>query len=434
MTSPKIERSARAVTAAITCAWLVAAPMTRAASPITGALGETKPLIDFRLRYENVDQLATPALLQANATTFRARLGFETGKAWNTALLVEGEAVQPINPGYRADPAVPGVNAGYAVVADPEDQELNRLQLTNTSLTDTTITLGRQRIVLDDHRFVGNVAWRQNEQTFDALRVVNRHIPNVVIDLTYAVHANRIYGPDSPQSPYSGDLYFGNLAWQTKIGKLTGFSYLLGFNPITTIAAGLNPARVATSTYGLRFAGERPVGKIKLGYIASYAEQRERGANPFKIDNHYGLLELNATWRQFTLGGGDEILSGYLVPGTTTSVGFATPLATLHKFQGWTDKFLTTPANGIDDRYATLTWLKKGIGPFDTLTAIVAWHDYTAERVSGDYGEEWNASLAAKYQRITTTVKYGDYQADAGTPIAVARDTSKFWLQLDFVW
>ena len=100
---------------------------------------------------------------------------------------------------------------------------------------------------------------------------------------------------------------------------------------------------------------------MKLAYVASYAQQQERGANPFKIDNHYSLLELDATWKQYTLGVGDEVLSGYLVPGTTTTVGFSTPLATLHKFQGWADKFLTTPGNGIDDRYATLTWTKKGV-------------------------------------------------------------------------
>ena len=176
------------------------------------------------------------------------------------------------------------------------------------------------------------------------------------------------------------------------------------------------------------------MGKVKLGYIASYAEQRERGANPLKIDNHYQLLELNTTWRQVTFGLGNEILSGYLVPGTTTTVGFSTPLATLHKFQGWVDKFLTTPGNGIDDRYASLTWLKKGLGPFDTITAIGAYHTYHAQRISGDYGDELNLSLAAKYQRVTGTIKYGNYSAASTTPTTVARDTKKFWLQLDFVY
>ena len=55
----------------------------------------------------------------------------------------------------------------YPAVADPETYEINRLQLTNTRIPMTTVTLGRQRIVLDDQRFVGNVGWRQNEQTFD---------------------------------------------------------------------------------------------------------------------------------------------------------------------------------------------------------------------------------------------------------------------------
>ena len=430
-----MKRTIPAATTTLLAIVLTAAvPAAQASSPIAGAFGETKPLVDFRLRYENVDQLATPALRQANATTLRARIGFETGKAWNTALLAELEAVTPLNPGYRADPAVPVINANYAVVADPEDEELNRLQLTNTSFTDTTITLGRQRINLDDQRFVGNVGWRQNEQTFDALRVAYRHITNLVLDATYIVHANRIYGPDSPQSPYGGDIYLGNVAYTTPVGKLTGFAYLLDFHPITTVAAGLNPVRASTSTYGLRFAGERPVSKLKLGYIASYAQQRERGRNPFKINNDYRLLELNTTWRQFTLGLGDEILSGYLVPGTTTTVGFSTPLATLHKFQGWADKFLTTPGNGIDDRYASVTWLKKGLGSLDTLTAVAAYHGYGAERIAGDYGDELNVSLAAKYQRFTTTVKYADYKAALATPTTVARDTKKFWLQLDFVY
>jgi hypothetical protein len=428
----------RTIPAATTTLWAIAltaaAPVAWASSPVVGALGETKPLVDFRLRYEHVDQLATPALTRANANTFRARIGFETGKAWNTALLAEMDIVQPIRPDYRADPAVPVSNASYAAVVDPEDQEINRLQLTNTSLTDTTITLGRQRINLDDQRFIGNVGWRQNEQTYDALRVVNRHITNLVIDAGYFVHVNRIYGPDSPQSPYGGDNYYGNVAYQTKMGKLTGFAYLLSFKPITTVAAGLNPARASTSTYGLRFAGERLIGKLKLGYIASYADQKERGYNPFKIKNDYKLLELNGTWRQLTVGIGDEILSGYLAPGTTTTIGFSTPLATLHKFQGWVDKFLTTPGNGVDDRYATITWLKKGLGPLDTLTAIAAYHGYSADRIAGDYGDEFNVSLAAKYQRITGTLKYGDYSASASTPTTVARDTRKFWVQLDFTY
>ena len=127
-------------------------------------------ILDARLRYEHVDQ--QPFAQDADALTLRARLGFETGKAWNTSLLVEGEAVVPLDSHYNS---TTNGHVQYPVVADPEGYELNRLQLTNTSIDATTLTIGRQRITLDDHRFVGNVGWRQNEQTFDALRVGQPH-------------------------------------------------------------------------------------------------------------------------------------------------------------------------------------------------------------------------------------------------------------------
>ncbi len=203
----------------------------------------------------------------------RARLGFETGKAWGTALLVEGEAVVPLDSDYNS---TTNGHLAYPVIADPESNEINRLKLTNTLLTDTTITLARQWITLDDHRFVGNVGWRQNEQTFDALRVVNRHITNVTIDVSYVNQVNRIYGPDGQGTNtgrYTGDNLLANVSWQSAWGKLTGFGYLLEFEQQPT---GI---RDSTQTLGLRLAGERPLAKVKLAYIASWATQQDRGAN-----------------------------------------------------------------------------------------------------------------------------------------------------------
>src|SRR5262245_20836211 len=170
--------------------------------PIKGAFGEAKYIFDSRLRMEQVDQDPLPE--DADALTLRLRLGFETGKAWNTSLLLEGEAVTPLIDDYRPDPSSPR-KAPFPVVADPEAYEINRFQLTNTSLPGTTLTLGRQRIGLDDQRFVGAVAWRQNEQTFDAFRVVNRSVANLVLDATYLNRVNRVFGDDSRQGDYKGD-------------------------------------------------------------------------------------------------------------------------------------------------------------------------------------------------------------------------------------
>jgi hypothetical protein len=53
-------------------------------------------------------------------------------------------------------------------VIDPPGIELNQLWL-GWKGTRANIALGRQRLLFDNQRWVGNSGWRQNEQTFDAL-------------------------------------------------------------------------------------------------------------------------------------------------------------------------------------------------------------------------------------------------------------------------
>jgi hypothetical protein len=398
----------------------VVAGGAQGAAPIAGAIAETKLLADMRLRSESVDQ--EPLAEDASALTLRGRLGFETGKAWNTALLAEGDFLWPLMTDYNS--TVNG-NTAYPVVADPEAYELNRLQLSNTSIPGTTITLGRQRIVLDDHRFVGNVGWRQNEQTFDALRVVNKTIPDVTFDVSYVNQVNRVFGPEGLEGAndgrFTGDTFLANVSWQLPLGKLTGFGYLVEFEQAPV------PQRDTTQTFGLRLQGERPLAKIKLGYIASWAMQEDRGDNPLDFSNNYLLAELTGTFRQYSIGAGYELLEG---DGTK---GFATPLATLHRFQGWADKFLATPVIGLADTYVNAGYTRKGVGLLDTVSLAASWHDYESDIASIDYGSEWDLQLSARFRRFTGTVKFADYSAAATTPLAV-RDTRKLWAQLDYVW
>lgn len=399
---------------------LVAGSGVAAAGELTDAVGGTKLLADVRLRAESVDQ--EPFDEEASALTVRGRLGFETGKAWKTSLLVEGDFIWPLVTDYNS---TTNGKAGFPVVADPEGHELNRLQLVNTSIPGTTVTLGRQRIVLDDHRFVGNVGWRQNEQTYDALRVVNRSIPGITIDVSYVTQVNRVFGPEGLAGPndgrFNGDTFLANLSWQTPVGKLTGFGYLIEFEEEPL------PVRDTTQTWGLRLQGEKPAGRVKVGYVASWATQRDRGDNPLEFSNDYFLVELTGSFREYSLGAGYELLEGDGVK------GFATPLATLHRFQGWADKFLTTPADGLADTYVNFGYSRKGVGVLDSVGLSLSWHDFESDRNSIDYGSEWDVQLTAKYRRITGTLKLADYDARATTPAAV-RDTRKLWAQLEFVW
>ena len=340
-----------------------------------------------------------------------ARLGFETGKAWNTSLLAEADLLWPFETHYNS--TVNG-KTGYPVVADAETYELNRLQLTNTSISNTTLTVGRQRINLDDQRFVGNVGWRQNEQTYDSVRVVNKSIPNVTVDLTYVDQVNRVFGKDSAVGRYNGSNYLANVSYQMPVGKLTGFAYLLDFD---------EAPRDSSETYGLRFTGERPVKKIKVAWVASYARQQERANNPLRFQEDFYTLELTGTFRQYSIGAGLEVLEGDGVR------GFSTPLATLHKFDGWADKFLTTPPNGLERRYVTLGYQTKGVGVLDTLAANVVYHEFQSNRLGIDYGSEVDLQLQAKWHRFSGLLKYAGYDANR-----FATDTTKYWLEINYVW
>ncbi len=389
------------------------------------ALMQTRPLVDVRARYEEVEQTGIAA--NAHAETLRARLGLETGKLLDTQLLVEGELLIPLNHDYRPDNAVPTYTR-YPLVADPENYVLNRLALINTSLPQTTVTVGRQRIILDDQRFVGNSPWRQNEVTYDAVRVVNHSIKNLTVDLTYLDRMHRAYGVDSPQGTYKGDNYLANLAYQFSVGKLTAFAYVLELDPIAGLTGALDPRRGSTGTYGGRFAGAWPLDGVKLGYVVSYAWQESRADNPLRFSNDYFLAELSATVQSFTLTLSEEILQG------NGTAGFATPLATLHQFQGWADKFLTTPPNGIKDPHVSLAWTRSHLWGLDSVSATVVYHDFRAERVNTSYGTEYDLSLGAKWRHYAALLKYANYTADRATPVAVARDTSKFWAQLEYIW
>jgi hypothetical protein len=238
--------------------------------------------------------------------------------------------------------------------------------------------------------------------------------------VAYVDKVNRVFGNDSSQGQFEGNIYLTNLAYQFPVGKLSGFGYWLDINPINDVPAAV---RDSSETVGLRFAGERVLGRIKLAYAASYATQRQYADNPQRFDNSYGMFELTGTYRQFSLGLGDEILEGDGVK------GFTTPLASLHKFQGWADKFLVTPPNGVDDRYASAGFTLKGVGPFDTVAVQSTYHEFEAQRVSSDYGSELDVQLQIKWRRFLAAFKYADYDADQ-----YLTDTTKYWVQVDYVW
>ncbi len=385
------------------------------ATPALADAIKIKPIIDARLRYESVDQ--KPFAQDASAITARVRAGFEA-KAGAFTLLAEAEGILALDESYNS-----GVNGktAFPVVADPQTIGLNRLQLQYRGLPKTVVTVGRQRINLDDQRFIGSVGFRQNEQTFDAARFEWAGVKNVKVDLTYAWKVRTIWGIDgSPARPesVSGDNIFGNASLTTKLGTISGFGYVIDQDQTPLFAN-------SSITYGGRFNGAHAFTKTtKLGFALSAARQNDYGRNPNRFTADYYAGDLTLGVKALTIGAGFEILGSDKGVALTS---FQTPLATLHKFNGWADKFLVTPPNGLSDTYGSLGYGFKKVGPLDILGFTAVYHRYGSDRLGLYYGDEINFQAMAKVKRYTFLLKYADYQASG-----FATDTKKFWASVEW--
>ena len=387
--------------------------------PAAAQAQEIKPLLDARLRFENVDQHGFSP--KADAATFRLRAGAEIAmKDWS--LLAEGEATTA--PFERYDS---GLNdkLRYPIVADPENIELNRLQLQYRGLPRTILTLGRQRINIEDQRFVGASGWRQNEQTFDAVRLEYGDSKGLRADLTYSWSVRTIWGidgRDARQQAIGGNNVLAVVSHPTPVGTLSGFAFLVDQDE-----ASVQSFRLSSQSYGVRLAGSRSISaKAKIDYALSYARQADRHRNPNDYRSEYWLVDLGLHLGPARLGVGHERLGADEGAPFTS---FQTPLATLHKFQGWADKFLVTPPNGIRDWYGSAGYgWNRAIG-LAAINATLVYHRYHSDRLGLHYGNEWDAMVSAKKGRWTATAKLAAYEAEA-----FATDTRKFWLQLEWAY
>ena len=373
------------------------------------------PLIDARLRWENVRQDGISR--DADAVTVRIRSGVQAQSGPFSAL-VETEATLAIVERYDS-----GANGRtvYPLVLDPQNIELNRAQL-RYARPHLAATVGRQLVELADQRFVGSANWRQNQQTFDATRVQLGDPKRLFADVTYARSVRTVNGIDGagarPQA-IGGDNVFALAGVATPAGTVTGFAYLVDQD-----AAAVQGFRLESQTYGVRLTGARRVDGLALGYAASWARQSDWHRNPNRYAATYWLVEATAGAGALALTAGHEVL-GADDGRPLTSV--QTPLASLFKFQGWAGKFGVTPANGLRDLYggATLAW--KRIGPLAGPALSATFHRFRSDRLDQHYGTEWDLLASFKRRRATISARYARYRADA-----FATDTDKAWLQIDW--
>ncbi len=408
-----------------------AAPAPKFGDPVPFAEGMTfDPMLDARLRWEDVDATAKTA----DAVTLRVRAGGEIKhKASGLSVLAEGTGTLALATDYSAFPYANATSSQYrpthATIPDPQDAAINRLQIAYQGKV-LGLTVGRQRINLDDQRFVGSVGWRQNEQTFDAVRGTVAYGP-LALDATYANSQRSIFGNDGGlRKAYGGEFVFLGAGLKHKLGSVKGFAYLLDYDKTTFANAAARSTLDSSQTYGLR-AAIAPV-KLAKGISAtltgSYANQASFGNNAKHYNTDYYTWEGGLTVKDHTITGGYEKL-GADRAATGGAWSFQTPMATLHKFNGTADLFLTTPANGLADTYVGLAGKFPKVKLLPGLTYGATYHWFGSAIHAQKYGNEFDAQIGFKTRKVTWLVKYADYQAKG-----FGVDTRKFWLQAEYAF
>lgn len=371
------------------------------AASLPAAAADTAFDWNLRLRHETVDDDAFARDAQADTARLRAAIrgSFANGFQW----LVEGEGVGSAGDAYNS-----GANGrtGYPGITDPSGVELNQAWLGWRGKRGG-VTAGRQRIAFDNQRWIGNVGWRQNEQTFDAVQVEFKPSATLALQYAWLDRVHRVAG-DEALDPLAReralDSHLLRAAWTHGKQVLVGYAWLHEDRDV---------AAASTATYGLRWTGSVAGG---WGWTVEAATQHDYADNPRDFSHAYWLVEPSLQRKGVTWKLGYEHLGG------NGAHALQTPLATLHAFNGWADKFTTTPAAGLEDG-----WLSAS-GKLRACTWQLAWHDYRSDAGSTHYGSEWNLSLGRAFgKHWNGLVKLADYQADG-----FARDTRKFWLQFEY--
>lgn len=384
---------------------LLALLMASAAFGPPAVADDWRSELDLRYRLERVEQGNFER--NATASTLRARLEIGT-PSWRGVDALAGFHVNRVM-GERRFNDTTG-NGGYPVVADPADSGLAQswLRYRAEELPFEAVA-GRQRVVLDDARFVGNVGFRQLEQTYDALRTTFEPGEEWTVDLIHIDRAHRIFGPNHPAPGMaSTDLNARVASVSREIEDHRMSAYLHRFGNEDQRAASF-------ANEGIRLEG--PVGPLR--YLAEFAQQSgHRGGGP-EDPQEYIHFRFSGELGEGRWHAGHERLGG------DGEDAFQTPFATLHAFNGWSDRFLTTPATGLQDTYAGLQPAMPGRWQLTTRL-----HDFRADSGGATYGRELNLALARPLGLgWQMELKGARYQArDLGD------DTTKLWLTLSNRW
>ena len=421
---------------------------------------EGKNLTSFRLRYENVSQDGnSPALTpvmpleDGEALTLRSLIGWKTSPYHNLSFAAQLINVAKLSDDYNDGTSFTPINAAsnqpgklaFAKTVDPDYTGVNQLYVDWTGIKNTRLRVGRQAVNLDNVRYIGDIGFRQVMQVFDGVSVLNKSIPDTEVFLGHMESVRQI----TTKLRTGGALEIINAKYYiTPTESLTGYAYLSSFDDLGLgnawfgTGAANTAANQSNKTFGLRLDDIHPFNpNLRAVYTAEYAKQTDYSGGDSRIDADYYKIGGGVGIDNFSIRIDQELLGS-----NNSKYAFQTPFGTNHLFQGWVDKFLTTPPEGIQDTFVTATY------KYHDFLFFADYHIFKSDKnfntVGGgaatngnQYGTEWN--MAATYninKNWMTKFEYGKYSERdhyAATPNVAnsvagnrgrIRDTDKLWL------
>lgn len=350
--------------------------------------GWFKLSVEARARMEVRNQQAAD---NSWAGTIRIRPGFYLGKDQGFSAFVQTEHTLAFTDDYTSgpQPQLTPNTPGNTAILDPENNELNQLYAQYNG-HGGLVRVGRQRIIYDNAAFIGNVGWRQNEQTFDAAHV-NYDVASLKLKYAYMNRVNRIFGTDALGGAKSlqGDSHIFNASYEFGEHKATGYLYLMDFDQQNYGALAAN-----NNTYGLSTDFKTYYGDFHI----EGAYQTEAG-DKADYDATYAHLIYTKKLGSFKWNLATEYLGQ----------GFVTPLATVHAFNGFADVFINqrlglAGGEGLTDFY---TGLSTKVSDITFKSSIHAFFD---DSVNDFYGWEIDAvAIKSITEDIKAIAKFAQY-------------------------
>jgi hypothetical protein len=275
---------------------------------------------------------------------------------------------------------------------------------------------GRQGINLGTQRFVGTVGWRQNDQTYDSVTTSVTPIDNLSVTYGYIWNVNRIFSHKHPLGDLKTDTHVVYATYKpSPLLQVAVHALLIDLD--APAAFGLSSA-----TYGLRLSGKASVSDtVTLHYAAAYSRQTDHGDNPADYAADYWAASAAIAVAGFKFEAGYELL------GSDDGVSFKTPLATLHKFNGFADQFLATPGDGLEDLYASAAYtLPEDVPVVGKLLIKIIYHDFSSDIGGQDYGDEVDWLIKKTFKKKYSILIKGAHYNSKG----FKTDTDKIWFQL----